>query len=457
MVIKNGRESVLGYSDEYEDNFDPPQRPLMKGGNKSPSCKNRQSKLSAEIETALTDDTHRLPDRPRLERGDQLVPRRWRQWYARSLEVKATPLEIEEPRRRRWGRMVYLIIVIGGLLIGLNFLAGHTFWYNAQGVIGGQIYPLSPANVSVVKQIEVQPGDHVSKGQELISFSSPQLNREVAQTQVNLADAQSNLQDKMSAEQTTTAALQAEISGLQSQYDALQQQYDIRQQQIDSIRRLAAKGTLNFGDAMQLQQQQLQTKAQYSQVHAKIQSDRAQLKVLKAASKHPAQMALDGRMGTLDRFRQSLHSEVDALNLRSPIDGVIAQIPVADGQTVKPGETAVIVAPSDNQRTLLYFPPAARANLSKGDVVPVTTPDGSTVRMRISNIYPSVQDIPEDLQGRVDDQDNKKIVAVAQPFNPQDISMLQAGTPVTARVARWKASAWFSQLGHTIGGWLEQG
>lgn len=456
MVIKNKREPVLTYADHDDDDFTESELPRRRSGDNVPEWQRQQYSEQAAYEAPPNVGARGLSERPQLELGDQLVPRHWRQWYARSLEVKATPLEVQEPKRRRWGRMIYLAIVIAGLLIFLNYLAGQTFWYSAKGVVGGHQYQLSPTSVSIVKTIDVSPGDHVSKGQVLVSLKSPQLNQEEAQTRVNLAGIESKLRDQSEDQQATASALQAEIGGLQSQYDALQDQYAYQQQRIDSIRRLAAKGVLNFGDAYDMQQQQMQTKAQYLQVNAKLQADRAQLKGLKATTKGATQSTLANHLATLDHLRQSLHSSADALSLRSPVAGIVAQIPVTQGQTVKPGDPAVIVVPNDEQRTLLYFPPAARASLTKGDTVPITTPDGGTIQMRISHIYPSIQDLPEDLQNSVTRQ-GQSIVAVAQPINPRDISMLQAGTPVTARVGRWHPSVWLSRWFRVVKGWANQG
>lgn len=388
-------------------------------------------------------DDYNLPDRAPADEGGY-VPRPWRQWYASSMEVEATPLEVEAPKRRRWGRLIYLAIVVIGLLLGLDFIASHIFWYSAQGSVGGQQYQLSPTDISTVKQISVTPGDHVKKGQLLVSFNSPQFDQTLAQTKASIAEIESKMQNTNDSQQSNAASLRAEISGLQAQYQALRQEYQSQQQQINSMESLAAKGALNFGDVRQLQQQQMQTKAQYSQIYAKIQSDRAQLKQLKASGKGGQQSALHDRLAALKQLRQSLRSRVQSLTLRSPVNGIVAQVPVTKGQTVKPGDPAVVVVPDNDQRTLLYFPPAARPRLTKGETLSVTTPDGTNIQMRIAHIYPSIQDLPDNLQNRVS-QSGPVVVVVAKPTNLQDIQKLPTGTPVTSHVPRWRAGQWIGR------------
>lgn len=400
-------------------------------------------------------DDYNLPDRLPADEGDY-VPRRWRQWYASSMEVEATPLEVELPKRRRWGRFMYLAIVILGLLLGLDFIAGHVFWYSAKGSVGGNQYQLSPTSIATVKTIAVKPGDKVHKGQLLMSFDSPQFSQTLAETKAKIADLESNMQDTSNTQASTAASLRGEISGLQAQYQALRQEYQSQQQQIDSMASLAAKGALNYGDVRQLQQQAMQTKAEYSQIYAKIESDRAQLKHIHAATKG-GKSTMHDRLAALKQLRQSLHARMQSLTLKAPVAGVVAQVPVTTGQTVKPGDTAVVVAPSGDQRTLLYFPPAARTRLAKGQELPVTTPNGTHIKMRIAHIYPSIQALPDDLQSRVD-HSGPVLVVVARPVNPQDIQKLPAGTPVNSQVPRWQAGQWIghwvSEAGQAITQWI---
>ena len=371
-------------------------------------------------------------------RADPPVPRSWHGWYAHSMEARSTPLAIEAPIRRRWSRFVYLAAVTACLLVGLDFLAGQIFWYTAQGVIGETSYSLSPTEVGVVARIGVTPGERVRKGQVLVSFSSPALHQSLAQAQANIAAIESNLQNQAKASRGMEGSLRAELSGLSGEYQALRQDYESQQSMIESTAALAAQGVLNFSDVDQLRERQLQLKAQIAAVYAKMLADRAQLRQLAKAGRPSASGALDRRLASLQRLREGLALQMRSLELRAPIEGIVAQLPVTRGQTVRPGEAAVVIVPPGNQRTLFYFPPAARSRLSAHQRLVATTPDGTRIAMHITRIYPSTQDLPETLQRPVNDR-GPAIVAVAQPLRPRDVEELAAGTPVTARVPRWHA------------------
>lgn len=386
-------------------------------------------------------------------RDDPPVPRSWHRWYAHSMEARSTPLAIEAPRRRRWSRFIYLAVVTGALLFGLDFWAGQVFWYTAQGVIGDTSYSLSPIEVSVVAHVGVTPGEHVRKGQELVSFSSPALHQSLAQAQVKIAAIESNLQNQAQVSRGTEGSLRAELSGLRGEYQALRQDYGIHQSMIDSTQALAAQGVLNFSDVDQLRERQLQLKAQVAAVYAKMVADRAQLRQLVKAGHERASGDFDRRLASLRRLREGLALQMRSLVLRAPVNGVVAQLLVTRGQTVRPGEAAVVIVPPDNQRTLFYFPPAARSRLSAHQRLVATTPGGTRIAMYVTRIYPSTQDLPQTLKYPVNYR-GPVIVAVAQPLRARDVENLPAGTPVTARLPRWHAIRLPYQWWHKLRGVL---
>lgn len=398
-------------------------------------------------ETQSTPDPHprepsfgSMPPYP-VDRPDSAqIPRRWHQWYARSLEVEATPLEIAEPQRRRWGRYIYLALAILGFGLLLNFLAGKVFLYTATGTVGARQYPLSPASTMTVANIDARPGEAVKAGAVVMQFSSPALAQELARTKARIAETESRLRDHATATSGTAASLAAEISGLQGQEEALEQQYSDHEQQLQSLRSLAASGAISHADLAQTRQDMLTIKAQYDGIDAKLEADRARLKDLKRLNlgKHDTASLL----GSLKQLRKSLRSRMNALQLRSPIDGVVAQVPVSEGQVVKAGQPAAVVVPGDDERTLLYFPPAARSRLQVGKTLSVQTPDGNSVAMRIRQIFPSVQDVPDELQTDMDRKAQAVVVLAAPVDAAGSAEPIQPGTPVTASVDRWDGGEW---------------
>lgn len=384
------------------------------------------------------------PRRPTLDDTSGNVPRRWRQWYARSIDVETTPLEITEPPRRKWGRYVYLLIVIAAIALGVNFVAGKALWFDASGTVGVKQYPVSPDATVTVKSIAVQPGQTVKAGQPLMRFSSPQLDQQLAQTRADIAKTKATLQQQTATSQGSASALRAEIGGLRSQLQALVQQYADQEQQVQTLQNLASNRAVNRGDVTRAREALLQTKAQYDSTAAKLRSDRQQLHALRASS-NSAKSKPDDLMASLKQLQRTLSSRMDALQLKAPVSGVVAQVPVTAGQVVKPGQPAAVIVPGNDQRTLLYFPPAARSRLKVGQLLTVTAPDGSDLPMRIERIFPSVESLPDDLQSGAENK-GRAIVVLVKPASGHPSVKLQPGTPVTAEVSRWAPGKWLSEL-----------
>lgn len=384
------------------------------------------------------------PRSPSLEDRPGTVPRRWRQWYARSMDVEMTPLEIAEPPRRKWGRYVYLLIVIAAIGLGVDFVAGKAFWYNATGTVGVKKYPVSPDATVTVKSIAVQPGQTVKAGQALMRFSSPQLDQQLAQTRADIAKTRAALQRQTASTRGSASALRAEIGGLRSQLQALVQQYADQQQQVQTLQNLANNRAVNPGDVTRAREALLQTKAKYDATAATLRSDRQQLRALRSSSQGNHSTPGD-LVASLKQLQETLKSRMDALELHAPVTGVVARVPVTQGQVVKAGEPAAIIVPGNDQRTLLYFPPAARSRLRVGERLTVTAPDGTNLPMRIERIFPSVESLPSDLQASVQKK-GRAIVVLVSPAAHGAAIKLQPGTPVTAEVSRWVPGKWFGEL-----------
>lgn len=370
------------------------------------------------------------------------VPRRWHQWYARSLELEATPLEIAQPKRRRWGRFLYLALALLGIALGVNFLAQKIFLYTASGTIGVERYPLSPASTMKVARVEVHPGERVHTGQVIMRFDSPELEQQLAQTRVKIAETEAHLEQQSIQNDTTASSLKAEIEGLRSQLQALIQQYADQQSQVQTLKALAASGAASQVEVQKAQEAMVTSKSQYDAAAAKLRADRAQLRQLQ--KKDGATEKAASLLGSLRQLRKTLRSRVHALELRAPVDGVVAEVPVAQGQVVQAGNPAAVIVPGTDERTLLYFPPAARTRLHERQQLSVTTPAGDSLAMRIKQIFPSVQAVPESLQSDVDRQ-QQAVVVLATPVDPNAAAQVQPGTPVTASVPRWSGGDWVTR------------
>ncbi|HEU0198173.1 MAG TPA: HlyD family efflux transporter periplasmic adaptor subunit [Nevskiaceae bacterium] len=352
------------------------------------------------------------------------------------------PLEVLVQRRPQWGRWIYLAII---LLIAAGIakiIFDHVFWYNASGVVAGQRYTVSSIYPATVRDILVKPSQKVQQGQPLVELDSPQLRSQLAQDSASLARMQEQSVTGSSANQV--AVLKAQERGLNGQSRALASSLAAQDQQIGALKALIAEHAANAGGLVPLESDRAKVQAQYDTVRAQLQGVGVQLHNI---ARGAAVAGGDGHKELLKSLREqraSLHSQLADLTLRAPVSGEVAQVKVTDGSVLRPGDEALVIVTGDDRRTYLFFPPAAQDRLQIGQKVSVTGPDGSRLRMRLTNIYPSLRDMPGSNAPTLA-SGSPRVVAAAEPLNGASWPpSLRSGTPVNSRVSRWAApSKWW--------------
>lgn len=383
---------------------------------------------------------------PQSGAGTGVVPRRpWHQWHTSMRVDEPIPLEVGVRKRPQWGRYVYLLI-IALVVVGLGKVAfSHVYWYNASGMLAGQDYTVSTMSPATVKDVLVKPSQHVHAGQPLARLDSPQLRHQLARDDRNLAQMRAHAVSGSAANQV--AALRAQAQSLAAQAHALNTRMSVQQTQISSIRTLIAEGAANLGDLVPLQAKLAKTRGQYHSTHAELQGIRAQLHNISNGSQAPTGDAHAKLMHTLRQQRNQLRSRLADLTLTAPVSGQVAKINVTPGSVLRPGDKAFVIVADKNGRTYLFFPPAAQHRLHVGQHVAVNGPNGKQVDMRITNIYPSLQDMPS-TDAAATSNGSPKVVATAVPLGDATWpAALRSGTPVTSRIPRWSAPAhWWHEL-----------
>lgn len=370
--------------------------------------------------------------------------RPWHQWHTEMQVAEPVPLEVTVQRRPQWGRWIYLAIILLIVAGIAKVIFDHVFWYNASGVIAGQRYTVSSIYPATVRDILVQPSQKVQQGQPLVELESPQLRSQLAQDSASLARMQQQSVTGSSANQV--AVLKSQERGLSGQTRALASSLAVQDRQIRALQALIAEHAANAGGLVPLEADRAKVQGQYDTARAQLQGVRAQLHNIAQGT---AAVGGDGQqelVKSLREQRDSLHSQLADLTLRAPVSGEVAQVKVTDGSVLRPGDEALVIVTGHDRRTYLFFPPAAQDRLQIGQRVSVTGPDGSRLRMRITSIYPSLQDMPgADTPTFADG--SPRVVAAAEPVNDGTSwpATLRSGTPVSSRVARWAAPvAWWN-------------
>jgi multidrug resistance efflux pump len=221
----------------------------------------------------------------------------------------------------------------------------------------------------------VQPGTAVTAGTVLLTLSNPDVERQAleAQRQLTAAEAElatlrSTLQGQLLSQQSTIAQLQAQLSQAERQAqagDALLQQHMISQQE-------AMKARDDLAD-----------------LRTRLGLERQRLTSLQASMRDEL-ASQEGQITMLRRLAAFNQAQIASMQVRSPQDGVLQELPVELGQWVNSGGVLAKVVQPGRLKAVLRIPETQARDLVVGLPASIDTRNG-IVRGRVARIDPAAQ------------------------------------------------------------------
>ena len=202
-----------------------------------------------------------------------------------------------------------------------------------------------------IQTIEVQAGDPVEKDQILMKMEDSKALALVKQAELNLQEANERLSNfDQDAGQT-----------IRMNYEAAKLAFDRASQNYDQQKQLLALGSISEQEASQAKEALTQTKTAY--LNAKIQYDsfdydQERLKCVLAVEQAESELA--------DAKEEWSNAEV-----KSPIDGVVTNIDVKEGDQVQIGLNLIEVKDVNSLKVLATINEFDAANLAEGDAVTI--------------------------------------------------------------------------------------
>jgi HlyD family secretion protein len=189
----------------------------------------------------------------------------------------------------------------------------------ADGQVVAAVSPTLYANALGTVSLKVHAGDTVAKGQVLAVVDSPDLTAKLSQEQATLAGLRVDWE---------RAKLDADhkLSQLRDAYDQAEVDQKTAQRERDRSRRAYELGS--YSELQALKAEDSLEKAQFAFAQAKSNFD-----------SQPKQnhFDIDSKKALLDRQQylvDDLKRQVDGLNVKSPVDGQVGQVQVADRASV---------------------------------------------------------------------------------------------------------------------------
>lgn len=307
----------------------------------------------------------------------------------------ATP---EVARRKRTRRVVYSLlglVALAGATLGVSRLKPAapavergTLWIDAvkRGPMLRQVRGLGtlvpedirwiPATTQGrVERIVLRPGTRVTAESVILELSNPSLQLELQDAVLRVRAAEAAYASLRVQLENDFLAQQAVATGLESDLKRAVMQAEVNDQ-------LSAKGLVS---ALTMKQSQLDVQER---------DTRAQLSRRQVASHAEAMKArLDGQQAEVDlagavlRLKQQ---QVDDLQVKAGVDGVLQVVPVEVGQQVMPGTNLARVANPTHLKAELKVAETQAKDVLVGQVASVDTHNG-VIEGRVLRIDPSVQ------------------------------------------------------------------
>ena len=311
-------------------------------------------------------------------------------------------MDIQRPsaaRKRRIRRAIYVLVVLAaivGITVGLSRLEPAvptveraTVWLGkvergsmirqvrGSGMLVPEEFRWVPAETSGrVEQIFVQPGAVVTSQTVILELSSPELEQEVldAGSQIKISQAQfANLQVQRESDYMN---LQAEVARIESEY--LQAKLQAQAEEELGKDGLVSDITVKI------------SRARAESLATRNKLDKERLAIFSKAT----EAQLEAKQAEIEQ-RKILYQlrlrQIESLNVRSGISGVLQQVLVEVGQQVAPGTNLARVAKPDRLKAEVRVAATQARDIQFGQKASIDTRNG-VIPGVVSRIDPAVQE-----------------------------------------------------------------
>lgn len=226
-----------------------------------------------------------------------------------------------------------------------------------------------------VERIVVEPGATVTADTVVLLLSNPQVEQTAQDAELKLRAAEADYQD-------LRVRLESQLLDQQANLARVRADHEAALLQAEADRELAENGLI---PEIQLRKSELA--AEQLGVRHEIEKQRLE----KTAESNQAQLA--AKRSVVDQ-QQALYElrrgQLESLQVRATIDGVLQQVPVEEGQRVTPGTNLARVARPDQLMAELRINETQAKDIQIGQVAEIDTRNGK-IEGRVKRIDPAVQ------------------------------------------------------------------
>jgi multidrug resistance efflux pump len=242
-------------------------------------------------------------------------------------------------------------------------------------LVSEQIRWIAALTAGRVERRLVEPGERVDSATVILVLSNPDVEvqaleaqRQLTAEEARLADLKIRLENQRLSQEGLVATTRA--------------QYLEAQRTVQNNERLAEDGLISDIDL-----QNSRDRAVEFETRLEIENRRLEVMSEAVESQIAAQQAQVYRLRSIAEFRVNL---VQSMNVVSGVDGVLADLPLEDGQWVMPGMNLARVVQPGRLKAELRIPETQARDVAVGQVALIDT-RSDTIQGRVMRIDPAVQ------------------------------------------------------------------
>jgi membrane fusion protein (multidrug efflux system) len=279
--------------------------------------------------------------------------------------------------------IVGAVAVVALLWFGGNWLVNGRFEIKTDNAyIRSDITRVTPKVQGYVTAIHVQDNQPVKAGDLLISLEAADFEATVAEARAALAQAEAD-----AAQSNARIAAQRDaLAESRAAREAADASADWSSSDAKRLAELAEKGWYPKARVEQAQAAERTANAQRTQAEASVTAQRSQLTSAEAA----AQSAV-AKVAAAKARLESAELDLGRTEIRAPIDGVVANKVVAEGQLLSPNQVALAIVPANDAYVIANFKETQVARMKPGQPVDIHVDayPGLKVKGRVVSLAPA--------------------------------------------------------------------
>lgn len=331
----------------------------------------------------------------------------------------------ERAKRGRWGRWVYLAILLAffGWLGHLFF--GSVLFFRSEGMVLARVATVATEFSATVRQLVPREGDRVSAGEIVARVTSQEVVERIAQLSSQMADLQSR-----------KSALDVRAQVVDRLREVAKGRADVTEEARKKLDRLNEREYLLTRDRLAIYESEYQSKKDTESLEAERRAISAESHIL-------LERMNDASTSLSDLKKLYANGEV-----RAPISGVVGRLYVSAGSVVRLGDPMMDIY-DDTRYVLAYVPAGAIYDVLPGD--PVSIRYGlSEWRGVVERVEPVAPQLPKEFQRTFQPVERARVLRIAVTSSE---GLPPLFSKITVEAADWPPG-WLLRMVPWIEPWL---